>query len=55
MQPQVDVKSFPAEQIKPLAANSEGTYIVGGGLSGNIYLWEVSFLKLSNFSFSEQF
>ncbi|KAF3443545.1 hypothetical protein FNV43_RR13231 [Rhamnella rubrinervis] len=32
--PQVEVKSFPAEQIKPLAANHEGTYIVGGGSSG---------------------
>ncbi|PON94206.1 Guanine nucleotide-binding protein, beta subunit [Trema orientale] len=40
--PQVEVKSFPAEQINPLAANSEGTYIVGGGLSGGIYLWEVA-------------
>ncbi|EXB71793.1 WD repeat-containing protein 18 [Morus notabilis] len=40
--PQVEVKSFPAEQIKPLAANREGTYIVGGGLSGDIYLWEVA-------------
>ncbi|KAM7279677.1 hypothetical protein ACFE04_006811 [Oxalis oulophora] len=40
--PQVDVKSFPSETIKPLAANKEGTYIVGGGSSGNIYLWEVA-------------
>ncbi|KAG2663648.1 hypothetical protein I3760_16G042900 [Carya illinoinensis] len=40
--PQVEVKSFPAEPIKPLAANREGTYIVGGGLSGDIYLWEVA-------------
>ncbi|KAJ7958170.1 protein ROOT INITIATION DEFECTIVE 3-like [Quillaja saponaria] len=40
--PQVDVKSFPAEPIKPLAANHQGTYVVGGGLSGNIYLWEVA-------------
>ncbi|TQE10674.1 hypothetical protein C1H46_003577 [Malus baccata] len=40
--PQVDVKSFPEEPINPLAANSEGTYIVGGGSSGNIYLWEVN-------------
>ncbi|KAH7523637.1 protein ROOT INITIATION DEFECTIVE 3 [Ziziphus jujuba] len=39
--PQVEVKSFPAEQIKPLAANREGTYVVGGGSSGSIYLWEV--------------
>uniref|UniRef100_A0A2P2KS70 Uncharacterized protein MANES_18G038500 n=1 Tax=Rhizophora mucronata TaxID=61149 RepID=A0A2P2KS70_RHIMU len=40
--PQVEVKSFPEEPIKPLLANSEGTYIVGGGVSGNIYLWEVA-------------
>ncbi|XP_044512249.1 protein ROOT INITIATION DEFECTIVE 3 [Mangifera indica] len=39
--PQAEVKSFPAEPIKPIAANSEGTYIVGGGQSGDIYLWEV--------------
>lgn len=25
-----------------MAANSEGTYIVGGGVSGDIYLWEVA-------------
>lgn len=42
MQPHVEVKSFPAEPIKPLIANSDGTYLVGGGLSGDIYLWEVS-------------
>ncbi|KAM1527342.1 hypothetical protein FF1_016814 [Malus domestica] len=40
--PQVDVKSFPEEPINPLAANNEGTYIAGGGSSGNIYLWEVN-------------
>lgn len=40
--PQVEVKSFPAEPIKPLAANREGTYIAGGGLSGDIYFWEVA-------------
>ncbi|KAI4297535.1 hypothetical protein L6164_037421 [Bauhinia variegata] len=39
--PQVQVKSFPAEPIKPLAANHPGTYIAGGGLSGHIYFWEV--------------
>jgi len=43
-QPQVEVKSFPAEPIKPLASNHLGTYIVGGALSGDIYLWEVSFI-----------
>ncbi|CAA2985027.1 ROOT INITIATION DEFECTIVE 3 [Olea europaea subsp. europaea] len=40
--PQVEVKSFPAEPVKPLLSNSEGTYIVGGGISGDIYLWEVA-------------
>lgn len=40
--PQVEVKSFPAEPIKPLAANTEGTYIAGGGTSGHIYFWEVA-------------
>ncbi|KAI3687130.1 hypothetical protein L1987_80821 [Smallanthus sonchifolius] len=40
--PQVEVKSFPAEAINPLACNSEGTYIAGGGVSGEIYLWEVA-------------
>ncbi|XWS14714.1 hypothetical protein CRYUN_Cryun35bG0032400 [Craigia yunnanensis] len=40
--PQGQIKSFPAEPIKPLAANSEGSYIVGGGSSGDIYLWEVA-------------
>lgn len=41
LQPQVEAKSFPAEPIKPLAANHPGTYIAGGGLSGDIYMWEV--------------
>jgi hypothetical protein len=42
VQPQAEVKSFPEEPIKALAANREGTYIVGGGVSGNILLWEVN-------------
>lgn len=44
--PQVEVKSFPEEPIKPLVSNSEGTYLVGGGASGDIYLWEVATGKL---------
>ncbi|WOL13512.1 hypothetical protein Cni_G22282 [Canna indica] len=44
--PQVEVRSFPAEPIGPLASNSEGTYIMGGGLSGSIFLWEVASGKL---------
>ncbi|KAI8014914.1 UDP-N-acetylglucosamine--dolichyl-phosphate N-acetylglucosaminephosphotransferase [Camellia lanceoleosa] len=31
-------KCFPAKPIKPLAFNSDGTCIVGGGVSGKIYL-----------------
>ncbi|KAL2504246.1 Protein ROOT INITIATION DEFECTIVE 3 [Abeliophyllum distichum] len=46
--PQVEVKSFPAEPIKPLVSNSEGTYIVGGGISGDIYLWEAATGNLLN-------
>ncbi|KAE8661595.1 Basic helix-loop-helix DNA-binding superfamily protein [Hibiscus syriacus] len=40
--PQAQVKSFPVEHIKPLAANSLGSYIVGGGSSDDIYFWEVA-------------
>ncbi|KAG7584863.1 hypothetical protein ISN45_Aa02g002540 [Arabidopsis thaliana x Arabidopsis arenosa] len=31
------LRSFPEESIKALAANNEGTYIVGGGSFGDIY------------------
>ncbi|CAN6583202.1 unnamed protein product [Malus baccata var. baccata] len=34
VQPQVDVQGFPEEPINPLAANSEGSYIVGRGSMG---------------------
>lgn len=44
--PQAEVKSFPAEVIKPLAANHPGTYIAGGGSSGDIYFWDVESGKL---------
>ncbi|GFP91721.1 protein root initiation defective 3 [Phtheirospermum japonicum] len=42
----VEVRSFPAEAVKPLVANSQGTYIAGGGVSGDIYFWEVATGKL---------
>lgn len=45
------MKSFPAEPIKPLASNHLGTFIAGGALSGDIYLWEVSFLFRHPFFF----
>ncbi|KAH6758948.1 hypothetical protein C2S51_019183 [Perilla frutescens var. frutescens] len=38
--PQIEVRSFPAEAIRPIACNSQGTYITGGGISGDIYFWE---------------
>ena len=40
-QPQVEVRSFPAEPILPLVSDPEGNYLLGGGSSGNIYIWEV--------------
>ncbi|XP_010667550.2 protein ROOT INITIATION DEFECTIVE 3 [Beta vulgaris subsp. vulgaris] len=39
--PQPEVKSFPAEPIKPLVSNREGTYLIGGGASGDVIVWEV--------------
>ncbi|GER51347.1 transducin/WD40 repeat-like superfamily protein [Striga asiatica] len=44
--PQIEVRSFPAEPIKPLVSNSQGTYIAGGGVSGDVYFWEVATGKL---------
>lgn len=44
-QPVAEVRSFPAEPIKPLVTNTDGTYIIGGGSSGNIYIWEVRFFQ----------
>uniref|UniRef100_A0A804Q3U9 Protein ROOT INITIATION DEFECTIVE 3 n=1 Tax=Zea mays TaxID=4577 RepID=A0A804Q3U9_MAIZE len=38
--PQVAVKSFPAEPIRALIADQEGSYLIGGGSNGNIFLWE---------------
>ncbi|XP_077213799.1 transducin/WD40 repeat-like superfamily protein [Tasmannia lanceolata] len=40
--PHAEVKSFPVEPIGPLVSNTDGTYIAGGGSSGDIYLWEVA-------------
>ncbi|KAJ6826824.1 protein ROOT INITIATION DEFECTIVE 3 isoform X1 [Iris pallida] len=46
--PQVEVRSFPAEPIGPLVSDSDGAYVIGGGASGSIYLWEVASGKLLN-------
>ncbi|XP_051187171.1 protein ROOT INITIATION DEFECTIVE 3 isoform X2 [Lolium perenne] len=40
--PQVAVKSFPAEPIRVLIADPEGNYLIGGGISGDIFFWEVA-------------
>ncbi|CAN6212211.1 unnamed protein product [Urochloa humidicola] len=40
--PQVAVKSFPAEPIRALLADQEGSYLIGGGSNGNLFLWEVA-------------
>ncbi|CAN6469318.1 unnamed protein product [Victoria cruziana] len=38
---QAETRSF-VEPIKPLSSNNDGTYMIGGGSSGSIYLWEVA-------------
>ncbi|WVZ60187.1 hypothetical protein U9M48_010240 [Paspalum notatum var. saurae] len=40
--PQVAVKSFPADPIRALIADDEGSYLIGGASNGSIFLWEVS-------------
>lgn len=39
---QPEFRSYPVEPIGPLACTSDGSYVVGGGVSGRIYIWEVS-------------
>ncbi|KAL9274675.1 ROOT INITIATION DEFECTIVE 3-like protein, partial [Drosera capensis] len=46
--PQPDVKSFPVEMIMPLVCDIGGNYIIGGGSSGYIYVWEVATGRLLN-------
>lgn len=36
------VKSFPVEPIRALIADPEGSYLIGGGISGDIFFWEVA-------------
>ncbi|EEE67006.1 hypothetical protein OsJ_23925 [Oryza sativa Japonica Group] len=42
LKPQVAVKSFPVEPIRALIADPEGSYLIGGGISGDIFFWEVA-------------
>lgn len=39
---QPEFKSYPVEPIGPLACTSDGSYVVGGGVSGRLYIWEVA-------------
>lgn len=40
--PQVEVKCFPSEPINTLVCDDEGSFIIGGGVSGDIYIWQVA-------------
>ncbi|KAE9612370.1 putative transcription factor WD40-like family [Lupinus albus] len=34
--------NYTMEAIGPLSCTKDGLYLVGGGLSGNVYIWDVS-------------
>eukprot|EP01018_Ginkgo_biloba_P003055 Gb_20347 [translate_table: standard] len=38
---QIHLKTFPMEQIGPLACTNDGVYLMGGGVSGEIHVWEL--------------
>ncbi|KAI9108783.1 hypothetical protein K1719_020088 [Acacia pycnantha] len=40
--PQQTLWSYPLEAIGPLSCTKDGTYLAGGALSGNAYLWDVT-------------
>ncbi|XP_028058478.1 protein ROOT INITIATION DEFECTIVE 3-like [Camellia sinensis] len=42
LSPQAPVWSYPMESIGPITCTKDGTYIVGGALSGNAYVWEIT-------------
>ncbi|KAK7265571.1 hypothetical protein RJT34_33192 [Clitoria ternatea] len=44
--PQQPLLNYTAEAIGPLSCTNDGIYLVGGALSGNIYLWNVTSGKL---------
>ncbi|XP_078443774.1 transducin/WD40 repeat-like superfamily protein isoform X2 [Wolffia australiana] len=44
--PQVEIKSFPVEPIVSLVSDPDGSFLLGGGSSGNIYIWEIGSGKL---------
>lgn len=40
-QPQQPLLNYTVEAIGPFSCTKDGIYLVGGGLSGNAYLWDV--------------
>eukprot|EP01018_Ginkgo_biloba_P003054 Gb_20348 [translate_table: standard] len=38
---QIRFKTFPMEQIGPLACTNDGVYLMGSGVSGEIHVWEL--------------
>ncbi|KAL8093657.1 hypothetical protein AgCh_035516 [Apium graveolens] len=40
--PQVEVKCFPSEPIDTLVCDDDGSFIIGGAISGDIYIWQVA-------------
>ncbi|CAL0325297.1 unnamed protein product [Lupinus luteus] len=44
--PQKPLVNYTMEAIGPLSCTKDGLYLVGGGLSGNVYIWDVTSGKL---------
>jgi WD40 repeat protein len=40
-QEQIHTRSIPPERITSLASVGDGSYVIGGGESGHIFVWEV--------------
>lgn len=53
LQPQVAIKSFPVEPIRALIADPEGSYLIGGGISGDIFFWEVRAFAIDFFFYGK--
>lgn len=54
-QPQHPLLNYTAEAIGPLSCTKDGIYLVGGGLSGNAYLWDVCKLTLTYLFYLKHF
>ncbi|KAJ0977006.1 hypothetical protein J5N97_012480 [Dioscorea zingiberensis] len=40
--PRAPCRSYPMEEIGPIACSKDGIYLAGGALTGNTYIWEVT-------------